>query len=76
MPKHPSVIKTGQVWKDLDIRATHDEFTVLYIEDGVKPGVFLAVCQRGPRKSRINVERLLRGPEGKNRGYQYVGMKR
>lgn len=77
MPKHPAEVKPGQFWRDLDIRAAVDEFTVLSIVPASGPAPAYAVCQRGPRRTRIRVSRLLAGPSANRRsGYEYVGMKR
>lgn len=81
MPKQPTEVKPGQVWRDLDIRSTYDEFTVLSIVPATPAAPAYAVCQRGPRRTRIRVDRLLAAP-GKSeypsgaRGYVYVGMQR
>ena len=77
--KQPTEIKPGQVYKDLDIRAAVDEFTVLRLETHALHGekTTYAIVARGERTSRIRVDRLLAGPsKNGSRGYEYVGMKR
>jgi hypothetical protein len=73
--KQPTEVEVGQVWVDKDIRAKYDEFTVIGIHEGnlfVEP---YAICQRGPRQTRIKLSRLL-APYTETRGYKYIGKQR
>lgn len=51
-------VKVGQVWQDDDPRSSHAKLEILKIEGGS------AICQRGPRKTRIRLDRFHPGPTG------------
>jgi hypothetical protein len=61
-------VKPGQIWKDNDERTTYPELTVLRVDNA------FAYCQRGPLKTRIRIDRMLKAQHG--RGYTYLGKKR
>lgn len=71
----PEMVRPGQMYVDNDVRSKYDEFTIIGTVEGSEVKHPYAICQRGPRKTNIRIERLL-APETPSKGYRYIGMKR